>query len=156
MQCLQHPDEAQHTAFLPPRRDLRIIAPVQQTRGPDGCNCTTCPPSPAPVLHLRCPQVVSAGDASRPSRATGDAVSEGPQRLLVLRLTDGKLTCKAAEYRHCPALKECLVPGTKLAVTGASIKSGVLLLEPKCIKVRSPAAAAASVARLLRKTCRDM
>ena len=58
-------------------------------------------------------------------------------RLLQLKLTDGKTTCKALEHAACPFLdiKE-LAPGTKLRVTGTvPVKLGLLLLEAKLVQV---------------------
>lgn len=79
-------------------------------------------------------QVVSINDISRPSYKHGSA---GSERLLLAKLTDGKVTCKALEYQgKVEALHENLPPGTKCVVTGASIKNGVVQLTPKCIKVR--------------------
>lgn len=59
------------------------------------------------------------------------------RRLLRLKLTDGRTTCTAVEFKPVPALEpEHLVPGVKLCLTGASVKLGVILLDPKCIQVR--------------------
>ncbi len=82
------------------------------------------------------PQVVKATDVSKP-RVAG--VSGGGSRLLMLKLTDGKASCKSAEYRATEQLMQALVPGTKVLLAGASVKAGVVLLEPKCIKWAVPA-----------------
>lgn len=79
-------------------------------------------------------QVVSIADVSKPSVA-GTGGSSG--RLLAVRLTDGKVTCKGLEYRKLDCLSEDTPPGTKVQLSGVSIRMGVLLLEPKCVKVRA-------------------
>ena len=56
-------------------------------------------------------------------------------RLLRLKLTDGKLSCIAAEFKSVPQLTEELPPGTKVCLTNASVKLGVVLLDSKCIQV---------------------
>ena len=55
-------------------------------------------------------------------------------RLLCLKLTDGKLSCIAAEFKPVPQLTEDLPPGTKVCLTNASVKLGVVLLDAKCIQ----------------------
>ncbi len=57
-------------------------------------------------------------------------------RLLRLKLTDGKLSCIAAEFKPVPQLTEDLPPGTKLCCTNATVRLGVLLLDSKCIQAR--------------------
>lgn len=57
-------------------------------------------------------------------------------RLLRLKLTDGKLSCVAAEFKPVPQLTEDLPPGTKLCCTNATVRLGVLLLDAKCIQAR--------------------
>lgn len=52
-----------------------------------------------------------------------------------MKLTDGKLSCIAAEFKSVPQLTEELPPGTKVCLTNASVKLGVVLLDSKCIQV---------------------
>lgn len=56
-------------------------------------------------------------------------------RLLRLKLTDGKLSCIAAEFKSVPQLHEELPPGTKVLLTNASVKLGVVLLDARNIQV---------------------
>ncbi len=57
-------------------------------------------------------------------------------RMLRLKLTDGKTTCKAVEMRPLPDMStEELPPGTKVCISNASVKAGLLLLDSKSIKV---------------------
>jgi hypothetical protein len=59
-------------------------------------------------------------------------------RMLRLKLTDGKTICKAVEMRPLPDVTtEELPPGTKVCISNASVKAGLLLLDPKSIKVFS-------------------
>jgi hypothetical protein len=74
--------------------------------------------------------VVKAADVSKPSVA---GVAGGGSRMLMLKLTDGRGACKAAEFRATEALAQALVPGTKVLLAGASVRAGVVLLDPKCI-----------------------
>ncbi len=48
-----------------------------------------------------------------------------------------QLTCKAAEHKRVEGLSDTLLPGTKVCITAAPIRNGVVMLEPKCIKVRA-------------------
>ncbi|KXZ45405.1 hypothetical protein GPECTOR_55g311 [Gonium pectorale] len=79
-------------------------------------------------------QVLQVFDVSRPSLRES-AGGGGSDRLLCLRLTDGKVTCKAVEYQRVEQLSEELAPGTKVLLSNANVKDGVILLNPKCIKV---------------------
>ncbi len=57
-------------------------------------------------------------------------------RMLLLKLTDGKLRAKAVENRPCSSLEESrLLPGSKIAISNASVRAGVILLDDKNIKV---------------------
>ena len=57
--------------------------------------------------------------------------------MLALKLTDGRGSCKAIEFRATPALSAApLPPGTKLCITEAAVSAGILLLNPNCVKVR--------------------
>ncbi|KAL0052226.1 hypothetical protein WJX82_010182 [Trebouxia sp. C0006] len=76
-------------------------------------------------------QIMSMEDVSKPSKGVGVLA----QRLLRLKLTDGKLSCIAAEFKPVPQLTEDLPPGTKLCCTNATVRLGVLLLDAKCIQV---------------------
>ena len=58
--------------------------------------------------------------------------------MLRLKLTDGKTTCKAVEMRPLPDMSiEELPPGTKVCISNAPVKAGLLLLDSKSIKVRT-------------------
>eukprot|EP00198_Chlamydomonas_reinhardtii_P008883 XP_001698220.1 predicted protein [Chlamydomonas reinhardtii] len=79
-------------------------------------------------------QVSSVVDTSRPTtKETGGGGGDG--RMLCLRLTDGKITCKAVEHVRCDGLnEELLAPGTKVLLSNASVRAGVVMLQPKTIK----------------------
>jgi hypothetical protein len=64
------------------------------------------------LLLLLCQllQVMSVADISRPSYA-----SSGSSRLLLLKLNDGRVTCKALEHKTCSQLADTLLPGTKVS-----------------------------------------
>ena len=56
-------------------------------------------------------------------------------RLFALKLTDGKNTAKAMEYKTLALPKgEPLPPGTKVLLSNATVKAGVILLDDKCFK----------------------
>ena len=56
--------------------------------------------------------------------------------MLALKLTDGRASCKAIEFKPTPALSaDGLPPGTKLCVSDIVVSGGILLLTPKCVKV---------------------
>ncbi|GFR53170.1 hypothetical protein Agub_g15893, partial [Astrephomene gubernaculifera] len=96
---------------------------------PDDVNRTTTTIKGPVVL-----QISSVADISRPSLRESSA-GGGNDRLLCVRLTDGKVTCKAIEYQRVELLSEELAPGTKVLLTNATVKNGIVLLNPKCIKV---------------------
>ncbi|KAF6253277.1 hypothetical protein COO60DRAFT_434969 [Scenedesmus sp. NREL 46B-D3] len=75
-------------------------------------------------------QVMSVADISKPSYAT-----PGAGRLLLLRLHDGRTACKALEHRHCSQLSDSLTPGSKVVLDAAAVRCGVVLLEPRSIRV---------------------
>ncbi|BDA51225.1 probable Tudor domain-containing protein 3 at N-terminal half [Coccomyxa sp. Obi] len=78
-------------------------------------------------------QVVACDDVAQPSKGVAGS---SKQRVLRLKLTDGKTTCKAVETRPLPNIDpESLAPGTKVCISNASVKAGLLLLDPKCLKV---------------------
>ncbi|EFJ49912.1 hypothetical protein VOLCADRAFT_89400 [Volvox carteri f. nagariensis] len=79
-------------------------------------------------------QISSVTDVSRPA-SRECAAGSGADRLLCVRLTDGKLSCKALEYQRVDQLSENLPPGTKVLLSNATVKNGVVLLNPKSIKV---------------------
>jgi hypothetical protein len=59
------------------------------------------------------------------------------RRLLALKLVNGKLACKALEFRPMPEVDpEVLAPGSKVCIANASVKAGVVLLDSKSLKVR--------------------
>ena len=79
-------------------------------------------------------QISAMVDVSRPSSRESSASDD---RLLCIRLSDGKTTCKAVEYgQRIDALHENLPPGTKVILSNATVKSGIVLLKPQNIKVR--------------------
>lgn len=59
---------------------------------------------------LLCLQVMSVTDVSKPSYGSGS----GSNRLLLFKLSDGRISCKAMEHRHCGNLDDTLLPGTKV------------------------------------------
>jgi len=59
----------------------------------------------------------------------------GSQRLLRLKVTDGKALAVAAEYRPMEHLHANLPPGTKLLFTDAHIQSGIIMLQGKMVQV---------------------
>ncbi|KAL3148086.1 hypothetical protein ABBQ38_014371 [Trebouxia sp. C0009 RCD-2024] len=76
-------------------------------------------------------QITNCEDVSKPSKGVGTST----HRLLRLKLTDGKLSCIAAEFKSVPQLHEELPPGTKVLLTNASVKLGVVLLDARNIQV---------------------
>ena len=59
-------------------------------------------------------------------------------RLLLISLTDGKVTAKAMEFKtltHVDITQ--LLPGTKIQLTNATCCCGCILLDPKSFRVRS-------------------
>jgi hypothetical protein len=52
---------------------------------------------------------MSVVDISKPSYAT-----PGASRLLLLKLHDGRTSCKALEHKHCPQLSDSTTPGSKV------------------------------------------
>jgi hypothetical protein len=60
-------------------------------------------------------QVMSVSDVSKPSYADGG----GKDRLLVLKLHDGRNSCKALEHKPCSNLSDSMAPGSKVRHTGA-------------------------------------
>ncbi|KAK9845921.1 hypothetical protein WJX81_006044 [Elliptochloris bilobata] len=56
-------------------------------------------------------------------------------RMLKLSLTDGKSRVFGYEHRSIPALLESLPAGTKVALTDAKVRRGVLLLRPENVVV---------------------
>lgn len=55
-------------------------------------------------------QVMSVTDVSKPTYASSNPNS----RLLVLKLHDGRSSCKAMEQKTCPQLTDSLAPGSKV------------------------------------------
>lgn len=96
---------------------------------PDDVNRTTTTIKGPVVL-----QISAVTDVSRPSTKE-TAGGGGADRLLSLRLTDGKLSCKAVEYQRVDQLSVDLAPGTKVVLSNATVKNGILMLNPKTIKV---------------------
>eukprot|EP00200_Dunaliella_tertiolecta_P009469 CAMPEP_0202374094 /NCGR_PEP_ID=MMETSP1127-20130417/4995_1 /ASSEMBLY_ACC=CAM_ASM_000462 /TAXON_ID=3047 /ORGANISM="Dunaliella tertiolecta, Strain CCMP1320" /LENGTH=402 /DNA_ID=CAMNT_0048971161 /DNA_START=1186 /DNA_END=2391 /DNA_ORIENTATION=+ len=94
---------------------------------PPDCNSATCASIPGPVVL----QVQAIKDVSKSSTS----LSSGSARLLMLKLTDGKVNAKAAEHKRIDALNDMLPPGTKIQIKGATVRMGVIMLEPKCVKV---------------------
>ncbi|GIL42082.1 hypothetical protein Vafri_128 [Volvox africanus] len=79
-------------------------------------------------------QISSITDVSRPTTRES-AAGGGADRLLSIRLTDGKVSCKAIEYQRVDQLNEDLPPGTKVLLSNANVKNGMMMLNPKNIKV---------------------
>ncbi|CAL8466403.1 g5939 [Coccomyxa elongata] len=78
-------------------------------------------------------QVVACDDVAQPSKGVAGS---SKQRVLRLKLTDGKTTCKAVETRPIQSIDpDSLAPGTKVCISNASVKAGLLLLDPKSLKV---------------------
>ena len=60
-------------------------------------------------------------------------------RLLCFKLTDGKATCKALEFRPIPGAEgDCVAPGAKVLIAGATVKAGIILVDGKSLKVSHP------------------
>eukprot|EP00959_Pyramimonas_sp_CCMP1952_P152971 3200121-Pyramimonas_sp.AAC.1 len=59
----------------------------------------------------------------------------GKQRMLRLKVTDGKVTAVAVEYRRISQLDSNLAPGTKLLFTDATVQSGIAMLQDRMVKV---------------------
>eukprot|EP00240_Pyramimonas_obovata_P014112 CAMPEP_0118949916 /NCGR_PEP_ID=MMETSP1169-20130426/50465_1 /TAXON_ID=36882 /ORGANISM="Pyramimonas obovata, Strain CCMP722" /LENGTH=211 /DNA_ID=CAMNT_0006896645 /DNA_START=17 /DNA_END=648 /DNA_ORIENTATION=+ len=79
-------------------------------------------------------QLMAVDDVSQPSAASGGS-SGGKHRMLRLKVTDGKMTAVAVEYRPVGQLNSDLPPGTKLLITDAHIQSGIIMLQEKMMKV---------------------
>lgn len=83
-------------------------------------------------------QLVSALDVGKPSRAASDSSHSGKDRLLRLRVTDGFTTVTCIEVQPVLGLGPDLVPGTKVRLSQAPIRAGVVLLKPANIEVGYP------------------
>jgi hypothetical protein len=59
---------------------------------------------------------MSVTDVSQPSYASSNSSS----RLLVLKLHDGRTSCKAMEHKTCPQLTDSLAPGSKVRCTDST------------------------------------
>lgn len=59
-------------------------------------------------------QMMSVSDVSKPSYAD----SSGKDRLLVLKLHDGRTSCKALEHKPCSQLSDSMAPGSKVRHLG--------------------------------------
>ena len=58
--------------------------------------------------------------------------------MLLLRLTDGKVTAKAVEFKPFSRVeKDKLPPGSKVVISNASVKAGVILLDDRSIQALS-------------------
>jgi len=60
-----------------------------------------------------------------------------------------QVNAKAAEHKRIDALNDLLPPGTKIQIKGATVRMGVIMLEPKCVKVRSRVPAQIYATKLL-------
>ena len=71
-------------------------------------------------------------------------------RLLQLKLTDGKTMCRAIEHKPCPALDiKHLLPGTKVRLDGTvSIRLGIIMLDARSIQAGPPTPAVQLPGRL--------
>ena len=55
--------------------------------------------------------------------------------MLLLRLTDGKVTAKAVEFKPFSRVEQDkLPPGSKVVISNASVKAGVILLDDRSIQ----------------------
>ena len=60
-------------------------------------------------------------------------------RLLCFKLTDGKATCKALEFRPIQGAEgDRIAPGAKVQIAGATVKAGIILVDAKSLKVADP------------------
>ena len=58
--------------------------------------------------------------------------------MLLLRLTDGKVTAKAVEFKPFSRVEQDkLPPGSKVVISNASVKAGVILLDDRSIQALS-------------------
>ena len=61
-----------------------------------------------------------------------------PCRLLCFKLTDGKTTCKALEFRPLQGAEgDSIAPGAKVLITGATVKAGIIIVDARSLKVSS-------------------
>ena len=57
-------------------------------------------------------------------------------RLLCIKLTDGKASCKALEMRPLQGAEgDAVAPGAKVLLAGASVKAGIVLVDSRSLKV---------------------
>lgn len=84
-----------------------------------------------------CVQLVSVADVGQPTRAAAAAADSTKQRILRLRLTDGVTDITCIEVRQVSALSPNLVPGTKLRLSQAPVRAGVVLLKPENVEARN-------------------
>lgn len=86
---------------------------------------------------------MSATDISKPSYATSSS-----NRLLLLKLTDGRISCKAMEHKQCNQLNDTLLPGTKVGWLDLDKPARVAQQSKRCTEelacIRSPVHSVAS------------
>lgn len=80
---------------------------------------------------------MSVADVGQPTRAAAAAADSTKQRILRLRLTDGVTDITCIEVRQVSALSPNLVPGTKLRLSQAPVRAGVVLLKPENVEARN-------------------
>ena len=60
-------------------------------------------------------------------------------RLLCIKLTDGKASCKALEMRPLQGAEgNAVAPGAKVLLAGAAVKAGIVLVDSRSLKVLLP------------------
>ena len=60
-------------------------------------------------------------------------------RLLCIKLTDGKASCKALEMRLLQGAEgDAVAPGAKVLLAGAAVKAGIVLVDSRSLKVLLP------------------
>ena len=84
-------------------------------------------------FFLQCDELI---DVAAPARERFRDGGGGGQRMLKLRLTDGKNTMSAFEYHLIPNLSPSLPAGVKLLIKGdMSVRSGILVLQSNNVEV---------------------
>ncbi len=79
-------------------------------------------------------QVQNVADVSQPSSTSAGGGGSGG-RMLRLKLTDGKASCTAVEVHPVAQLHPDMVPGSKVLLEDAPIRTGIVLLQPGSVKV---------------------
>lgn len=79
-------------------------------------------------------QVMEGRDITRSLQASSTTL-QTDKGMMGLTLTDGRITCKAVEYKPTSCLNKACVPGTKVCLRNVAVKSGILCLEPRSVEV---------------------